>query len=88
MANHKSAIKRNRQNIKKRLRNKMKTSRARTFIKKLRVLIAEGKKDEATNSLPKLQSILGKLSKTNTMKQKTVSRKISRLSSQIQQMAG
>lgn len=42
MANHKSALKRQRQNEKRRLHNRFFRSRARTFVKKARVEIADG----------------------------------------------
>jgi small subunit ribosomal protein S20 len=43
MANHKSAIKRIRQNEKRRIYNRMYRSRTRTFVKKARTVIAAGK---------------------------------------------
>jgi len=42
LANHKSALKRQRQNEKRRLYNKSYRSRARTFVKKARATIASG----------------------------------------------
>ena len=68
------------------MRNKMKVSRARTFVKKLRASISSGSKDEALKILPQVQSILAKLSKTNTLKKSVVSRTTSRLAAQIAQM--
>jgi small subunit ribosomal protein S20 len=46
MANHKSALKRIRQNEKRRLYNRMFRSRARTYIKKARTLIDAGKSQD------------------------------------------
>ncbi len=80
MANHKSAVKRSRQNNKKRSRNKAQTSAMRTMIKKVRTLITEKKKDDATKMLPKLQSTLFKLANKGIIKKNNASRKISRIS--------
>ena len=46
MANHKSALKRIRQNEKRRIYNRMYRSRTRTFVKKARTLIDSGKSQE------------------------------------------
>ncbi len=82
MANHKSSVKRARQDEKKRIINRSKKSRMRTAIKSLRQAIAEGKKDQALEQLPKVQSLIAKLAKSSAMKKQTASRKVSRLASQ------
>jgi small subunit ribosomal protein S20 len=46
MANHKSAIKRIRQNAKRRTYNRVFRSRARTYVKKARTIIDAGKSNE------------------------------------------
>ncbi len=48
MANIKSAIKRNRQNEKRRAHNRVYRGAARTQIRKARVALAEGNKEQAT----------------------------------------
>lgn len=83
MANHKSAKKRIKQNEKRRVNNKWKTSRLRSAVKTLRTLIADGKKDEAQKSFINIQALIGKLGKTPGMKSGTAARKTSRLASQI-----
>jgi small subunit ribosomal protein S20 len=50
MANHKSAIKRIRQNEKRRLHNRAYRNRARTFVKKARTTIAAGSIEEAVEA--------------------------------------
>ena len=50
MANHKSAIKRIRQNQKRRLHNRTYRNRARTFIKKARETIQAGSVEEAVTA--------------------------------------
>lgn len=83
MANHKSAEKRNRQSIKKRALNRAAKSKARTQIKKLRTAIEANEKENAVQLLSKVQSLLGKLSKSPAMDKKTASRLTSRLAGQV-----
>lgn len=64
MANHKSAIIRIRSNNAKRLRNKYYHKTMRNAMRKLRGLTS---KKEATALLPKLVSMLDKLSKKNVI---------------------
>lgn len=62
MANHKSTIKRIRQNEKRRLHNRY---YAKTMRNALRDLRATSDKEQATAMLPKLQEMLDKLAKRN-----------------------
>ncbi|WP_034057236.1 30S ribosomal protein S20 [Lacinutrix jangbogonensis] len=64
MANHKSALKRIRQNETKRLRNKYQHKTTRNAIKKLRELTD---KKEAEAFLPSVCSMLDRLAKTNVI---------------------
>lgn len=86
MANHKSAKKRIRQNETRRVNNKWKTSRLRTQVKKLRGLIAEGKKDEALKLYPAVQSLFSKLAKSSAMDKSTAARRTARLASQVSRL--
>ena len=83
MANHKSAKKRIRQNVKRRMNNKWKTSRLRTEIKSLRELISNGAKEAAQKKLPLIQSLIAKLGKSSALNKATAARKTSRLASQV-----
>lgn len=83
MANHKSAKKRAKQTIERRMRNKVKKTTMRTLTKKVRAAIEVKDKTVATTLLPKLHSLLGKMAKTNTVTNKEASRRVSRLASQI-----
>jgi len=77
--NKESAIKRVRQNEKRRERNRAKRSDMRTAIKKVRVA-AEGKELATIDqSLSAAQSKLAKAAKTNLVKKKNASRRTSRL---------
>jgi len=62
MANHKSAKKRIRNSATKRLRNKYQFKTTRNAVRKLRTLTA---KNEATEMLPKVISMLDRLAKRN-----------------------
>lgn len=64
MANHKSALKRVRQDAKKRLHNRYYKKSARTSIKNLREMTD---KTEAEAFLPKVISMIDKLSKHNSI---------------------
>ena len=64
MANHKSTIKRIRQNETRRLRNRY---YAKTMRNALRDLRAEKDKDAATELYPKVQKMLDKLAKNNVI---------------------
>lgn len=62
MANHKSALKRIRQNKKRALHNKYYAKTMRNAVRKLRAITD---KDEAIKVYPSVQKILDKLAKTN-----------------------
>ena len=64
MANHQSALKRNRQNEKRRLENKYYAKTTRNAVKKLRNTT---EKAEAGELYPKVVSMLDKLAKRNTI---------------------
>lgn len=64
MANHKSAMKRNRQNIKLRTQNRYYKKSTRTSIKNLRELT---EKAEAEKFLPKVISMIDRLAKNNNI---------------------
>ncbi len=76
MANHKSSVKRAKQEKTRRMTNKTKTAKSRT--------IAKGDKAGATTLLQKVQSLLAKLAKSPAMKKQTASRKTSRLTKAVQ----
>lgn len=62
MAHHKSALKRIRQNAKRRLLNRMKKANMRTLVKRLRMTTD---KNEATVMLPSVVSTIDKVAKHN-----------------------
>ena len=83
MANHKSAEKRNRQSIVRRMRNKTKTSETRSGIKALKAAIETGDKENANKLMIKVQSLFAKLSKGSAMRKDTAARRTSRLAAQV-----
>lgn len=72
MANHKSAIKRARQNEIRRMRNRSTKSRIKSIAKEIR-------EDNPGLNLDAAKSIMDKASKHGVIHKKTASRKISRL---------
>lgn len=79
MANHKSSVKRAKQEKKRRMTNKIKTAASRTTVKALREAVAKGDATTAKTLLVKAQSLIAKLAKSPAMKKQTASRKTSRL---------
>lgn len=83
MANHKSSVKRAKQEKTRRMTNKTKTAKSRTAVKALKEAITKGDKAQAIVLLQKAQSLLAKLAKSPAMKKETASRKTSRLTKQV-----
>ena len=87
MATHKSAIKQNRQNKKRRMRNVQIKSYTKTMIKKLRKAVDENNMEEATEALTKAVSALDKAASKGVIHKNTASRKISRLTKRVNSIA-
>jgi small subunit ribosomal protein S20 len=79
LANIKSAIKRNKQNEKKRLRNRVFRGRARTFVQKARTAIAEGPTEDARASALVAISALDKAAQKGILHKNNAARRKSRL---------
>lgn len=80
MANHKSALKRKKQSETRRLKNKYFARTARNVVRKLR---ATSKKAEATEMLPKVNSLLDKLAKNNVIHRNKASNIKSKLAKHV-----
>ena len=80
MANHKSALKRARQNEERRMRNKSTKTRIKNIVKDVRLAVSEKSKESALTELDTAKSIIDKAAKKGVIHKKTASRKISRLS--------
>ena len=83
MANTKSAIKRVRRISKQTKVNKVRKSRYKVALKKMKQLIDEKKKSEALKFLPKLNSELMKIAKSGIIKKQNASRNVSRITKRI-----
>jgi small subunit ribosomal protein S20 len=80
LANHKSALKRARQNDVRRLRNKSVKTNVKNVIKDLRLSVSETSKEEALKKLDMAKSSIDRAAQKGVIHKKTASRKISRLS--------
>jgi small subunit ribosomal protein S20 len=79
LANHKSAIKRARQNEVRRLRNKSVKTRIKTIVKDVRSSATEASGADIPAKISAVQSAFDKASKRRIIHKRTASRKISRL---------
>ena len=79
MANIKSAIKRNKQNEKRRLRNRIYAGRARTFVRKARTAIEDGELEDARQATLVAISALDKAAEKGILHKNNASRRKSRL---------
>jgi small subunit ribosomal protein S20 len=79
LANHKSAIKRARQNELQRLRNKGDRTKVKSIVKDLRSSVGEASGEETQVKLNAAQSVIDKASKKGVIHKRTAARKISRL---------
>jgi small subunit ribosomal protein S20 len=80
LANHKSAIKRARQNEMRRLRNKSVKTRVKSIVKDVRLSVDESPKEDALKKLDMAKSNIDRAAQKGVIHKKTASRKISRLS--------
>ena len=83
MANTKSAIKRIRRISRQTAVNRIRRSKFKNAIKKMNLLLDSKKKKEALAFLPKLNSELMKIAKTEIIKKQNASRNISRITKKI-----
>jgi len=86
MPNTKSAIQRVRRVNKQTSVNRIRKSKYKSIIKEISLLITAKKKKEAVKLLPKFNSQLMKIAKVGVIKKQTASRKISRLTKQINKL--
>lgn len=80
MANHKSALKRARQNQMRRIRNKSVKTRVKNVIKDLKLTIDGESKEAVPEKLNIAKSAIDKAAKKGVIHKRTAARKISRLS--------
>ncbi|MBN1931944.1 MAG: 30S ribosomal protein S20 [Desulfobacterales bacterium] len=80
MANHKSALKRARQNQDRRMRNKSVKTRVKNIVKDIRLAMSGSENNEAESKLNTAKSIIDKAAKKGVIHKRTAARKVSRLS--------
>lgn len=83
MANHKSALKRIRQNEKRRLHNRVYRNRARTLVKQAREAIESGDADEARKAARIAARDLDTLASRGIIHSRNAARRKSRLMKQL-----
>jgi len=80
LANHKSALKRARQNQIRRLRNRANKTRIKNRVKEVRLAASKAPGDEVLSQLNAAKSVIDKAAQKGGIHKKTAARKISRLS--------
>jgi len=87
LANHKSALKRVRQSEIIRVRNMGYKTRVKNAVKEVRTAVAENSTEQAKENLIKAVSIIQKTSSKGVIHKRKASRKISRLTRQVNQLS-
>jgi small subunit ribosomal protein S20 len=83
LANHKSALKRARQNEIRRLRNKSTRTRVKNVVKDVRQAVADQSGADAAAELNTAKSAIDKAAKKGVIHRNTAARNISRLTKQV-----
>ncbi|ADU62739.1 MAG: 30S ribosomal protein S20 [Pseudodesulfovibrio sp.] len=79
MANHKSALKRHRQSLKRRARNRISKTRIKNTVKAVRMAIEENDVTKAQEALKSATSLLDKAARTNVIHARQAQRRVARL---------
>ncbi len=87
MANHKSAIKRNKQATARGVRNTHVRTTMRTFVKQVRTAVANGEQEAAQTALARAVPYIDKAAAKGIIHKATASRKISRLNKLVNSLA-
>ena len=87
MANHKSALKRNRQTLKKNERNKGYRTLVKTLSKKVRNEAKAGNKEQAQKELKIAEKVIAKVGGKGILHSRAASRKISSLTRLVNRTA-
>ena len=83
MANHKSALKRNRQSQVRRERNRANRTKVKTAIKKIDAAIQEDSVEKAQEALTAAIPVIDRAAVKGAFQKKTASRKVSRLTKRV-----
>lgn len=83
MANHKSALKRHRQSLKARDRNRAMKTKIKNVVKEVRAAVDAGDKEKAQSALRSATSILDRAATKKTIHWRNAARKVSRLNKAV-----
>ena len=87
MANHVSALKRARQDIKKRDQNRAQKSAMRTAIKRVKAAVEAGDKAAANEAFSTANSLIARAGRKGILHANTASRAVSRLNAKVKAIA-
>ncbi|MFQ5582517.1 MAG: 30S ribosomal protein S20 [Mariprofundaceae bacterium] len=87
MANHASALKRARQDVKIRLRNRIQKSTMRTAIKQVHTAIAAGDQKAANEALKKAISLIDRAGRKRQIHPRQAARRVLRLNAHVRDMS-
>jgi len=83
LANHKSAMKRNRQNEVRRERNRANRTRLKTLVRRVNEAVAASSPEQAREALQAAVPVLDRAVNKGTLHRNTAARKVSRLSRRV-----
>ena len=86
MANHKSALKRDRQSKVRRMRNRTNKSTMKTAIRKVEEALVAGSEEQAQEALRAAVPVIQRTAAKGTIHKNTASRKVSRLTRRVNKM--
>jgi len=87
LANHKSAVKRNRQNIKRNARNTTNRTRVKSETKKVLEAVANKDKKAAEDALRQATRVISTVASKGVLHKRAASRKISGLAKKVHQLS-
>jgi len=86
MANHRSAVKRDRQNKKRRMRNRINKSKMKGAIRKVEDALVAGSEEQAKEALKAAIPVIERTAAKGSIHKNNASRKISRLTRRVSRM--
>lgn len=87
MATHKQALKRHRQSLKARSRNRAVKSHVKNVVKDVNRAVEAGQSEEAVRALQKANSVLDKAASKGVIHWRKAARKIARLNKQVNRLS-
>lgn len=87
MANHKSAIKRHKQSLKKAARNRANRTRVKNVVKAVRAAVLEKDTEKAQAAFVQATSVLDKTASKGSIHWRNAARKISRLAKAVKSIS-